>query len=117
MNKYLLLILILTASCRSPGLKFMIANQSGANIDSIQLTNGFDVWKHGLIIPNQNVEDELVFSDKVKYDGSYEMIIFRNNKSEIYRFGYYSNGIPESSNLTVEVKKDTIDIKEKGNHY
>ncbi|MNE60545.1 hypothetical protein D3C80_1556940 [compost metagenome] len=113
--KYICIILIFfVISCNRYGIDFEIHNDDVRTIDSIIISNGFNISKSLSLKPQ---EETLVFLDfkenNTHSDGNFFIKYYINAEQKLKTFGYYSNGIPSTDKVIIEIKKDTLLIKEK----
>ncbi|PZR21232.1 MAG: hypothetical protein DI539_08640 [Flavobacterium psychrophilum] len=99
-------------SCSKPVVSLEVENHSGNEVDSLIVSNGYDYWSYGKIGINEKIKGKLIFSEKVRNDGGYQLTIFRNNKIKSFRYGYYTNGLPSSNQIDIEIEKDTVKMNE-----
>jgi hypothetical protein len=115
MKKLAFIIVALSSlvSCSKLGVQFNIENNTGKSIDSIVISNGYDVIKSTHINAGEVKNLFLDFKQKhTKSDGSYYLNYYMENTNHIKNFGYFSNGIPLSEKIEISIEKDTVYIKE-----
>ena len=109
--------IITLSSCGADNVaNFEIINQTSETIDSVKVscsgTNYFQKSKSEKILPGEKSNIILKMNGVDRVDGNYYIEIFKNNKQRSKDFGYYSNGVPTNSTYRLEIKNDTILIKE-----
>lgn len=109
---YLLIILIgFCFSCKN-GTTIHVINESGKTLENISIETGF---RSELLEEINEGESQSFFIDfnelKTKTDGIMMLKTDETYSNQIYSFGYYSNGIPPNKDITVVLKKDTVEIK------
>jgi len=110
----LALFLFFFISCDKQGMLFKVENKSKKTIDSIIISNGYDVVKIERLSKNQLKEVYLKFiKEKPKSDGSFFIKVFPNSIRK--DFGYYSNGFIPTYKYYISLEKDSIVIKEFSN--
>jgi|AntRauTorckE5430_2_1112549.scaffolds.fasta_scaffold02645_4 hypothetical protein len=121
MRIFLILILIFSfclSSCvfdSNRDISFKVVNQLDRNIDSLFLSNGYDVNGYNKILKvKDSITLELKFSKNLpKGDGSYEIKIFGKNEVMTYNFGYYTNGYPFNNNeYRIFIYNDSVSVLE-----
>lgn len=105
-----ILILLLFASCEST-VKFEVENHTGKALDSVIVSNGTDKVLIKNLLSGESGENSLRFSDSLKSDGSYYFESYAGGNRQKHTFGYYTNGAPIDSKITIEIEKDTFKIK------
>jgi hypothetical protein len=104
------IILVLMYSCKTK-TEFTIKNNSNILIDSIKVSNGYDYIFTGEVLNNQSVKSNLKFTGLTpRQDGSFFIEIYP--QKTFFRFGYYTNGIQPEPRFIIEIKRDTILLKE-----
>jgi len=91
---------------------FQVQNSTKDVIKNISISNGVNKEKLPKLISNDKVNINLSFEDVPRADGGYQIIYFLDSKKYVKNFGYYSNGVPTNSIYSLEIKKDTVLIKE-----
>ena len=110
---YYFYIFIIFSSCTAK-TEFSIKNNSNLLIDSIKISNGYDFIFTKRLSKGQTVIHNLKFTDLTpNFDGSFFIETYPNKKFR--NFGYYTNGIQPDTHFSVEIKNDTILIKESRN--
>lgn len=115
MKKYLYVILLslILNGCSNFGTNFIIENKTSSKIDSLVISNGFN----SVAIDKLNINEKtIIFLDftknKTNADGNYSIKYKLNNKYSVSPFGYYTNGIPLSEEINIQILEDTIIIKD-----
>lgn len=108
-----LTVLVCLLSCNSKSdikAKFIVINNSGADIDSL------------IILPNDSNYSKIIKGDSIVYysnmtnmakvDGSYALMFIPKSEARIktYHFGYFTNGYPLEDYTRIIVLPDTIQI-------
>jgi len=111
------LALIILSSCGADKVaNFEIINQSRETIDSVKVscsgTNYLQKSKSEKILLGEKSNIILKMNGIDRVDGNYYIEIFQKSKQRSKDFGYYSNGVPTNSIYRLEIKNDTILIKE-----
>ncbi|WP_299677449.1 hypothetical protein [uncultured Tenacibaculum sp.] len=109
---YLLIILIgFCFSCKN-GTTIHVINESGKTLGNISIETGF---RSELLEEINEGESQSFFIDfnelKTKTDGIMMLKTDETYSNQIYSFGCYSSGIPPNKDITVILKKDTVEIK------
>lgn len=67
MKKLLIFFFVcFTISCSNPGVRVTVKNSSDEAIDSVIVTNGFDVAKFKTLNKNDKGQEQLIFSGRIK---------------------------------------------------
>ncbi|MBQ4913525.1 hypothetical protein J8L85_03695 [Maribacter sp. MMG018] len=102
--------LIFFSSCVKNGVTFEVKNQSGIQIDSVHITNGYSSVVESNIGNGKSYSIFLPFDKgiKIRGDGSYQIRIYNKTSNREMNFGYFSNGIPLAEEYEILIEKDTI---------
>ncbi len=103
-------ILLILTSCQS-SITFNVENHTGKTLDSVVVSNGTDKVIFKDLLSGESAENPLKFSDSLKSDGSYYFESYAGGNSQRHTFGYFTNGAPLESMITIEIEKDTFKIK------
>ena len=110
---YYFYIFIIFSSCTAK-TEFSIKNNSNLLIASIKISNVYDFIFTNRLSKGQPLSHTLTFTDLTpNFDGSFFIETYPNKKFR--NFGYYTNGGQPNTLFFVEIKKDTIIIKESRN--
>lgn len=114
---FVLLISVCFISCSGPGVKVTVTNTSSETVDSVIVTNGFDVARFGKINPKHKDHQPLIFSGTIKSDGSYQAKIYKDGKMTSQPFGYYTNGGALSKSIDITIYNDSIKTTESNSQF
>ena len=104
------LLAVPTFTACTSGVNFEVVNNSGATVDSVVFSNGFDNVTIKSLAPEAASTAALVFSDKPKGDGHYLVKSYASAKEVKTTFGYYTNGSPGNEIFTINLYKDSIKV-------
>jgi hypothetical protein len=110
---WILIVLSCCSSCDfrgEKGVEFAIKNDSGNEISNVTLTTS-EKSEHVLldnIGPDETKKGFLPMTSN-KTDGAY-IVTFRGTASESHSYsaGYYTNGGPLESSMTIQIQPDTV---------
>lgn len=110
----LIFFMLLIASCNNETMIFEVSNYSEEKIDSLIISNGYDIVKIENFKNKQTENIHLEFIEKKpKSDGAFYIIIYPKNLRK--DFGYYSNGAIPSYHYNILIKEKKIIVKEYSN--
>lgn len=113
---YIIVAFLLVISCMpKDNPKVTITNNSEIFFDSIKVFSSirnqtvfYKIGKH------QKVKGRILFDEKNKGDGAYQVLIYEKDSLYINRsFGYYTNGASLNYRFDILIEKDTLIIDEK----
>lgn len=113
MKKHIIFLILgislLNYSCETK-TEFTVKNNSSSIIDSIKISNGYDFLFTKELYKGQVVNYILDFTELTpNFDGSFLIETYPKKRFKI--FGYYSNGLQPNTHFFIEIKNDTILIK------
>ena len=116
-NVFFILVFIFIFSCKY-GVDFEVKNKSNTIIDSLNISNGYDEIRFGIIGIGEVRSEVLKFTNNTpNNDGSYKIEYYYGKLFRKESFGYYSNGIPLNSSFSIVIEKDSIRINEINTKY
>lgn len=108
-----IIMLFIFLSCDKHGIDFEINNNQNETIDSLTVSNGFNESDKITLKPNGKATVFLDFkANNTHSDGNFFIKYYSNKKQILKSFGYYSNGIPSTNKMKIEIAKDTLLVYE-----
>ncbi len=111
---HLFIIYTIITSCidEKKHVNFHISNSNYNHIADVKVSNGVNDILIDTIMPNMTKSITLNFRGVPKVDGGYSLSYTLNSEKLVKNFGYYSNGVPSTSEFEIYILQDTIQIKE-----
>ena len=109
----LMVLIITTYSCaHQPVVEFVITNDSGQPVESLNITAHQLQPPQSVDVPEAaNLEYRLDMTNVPHVDGDYLLRFHRGGVPDSLRFGYYSNGMPLEERIFIDIQRDTVLVK------
>jgi hypothetical protein len=108
-NYYIIVLLFLFTSCHYNEAKFIITNNSGYTIDSLNI---YPDSKNQYLLLNKN-EKKVLYTgmDEMSTDGAFKIKFIKNNELIESGLSYFSNGSQLEKSIEINILNDTIILK------
>jgi hypothetical protein len=104
-------LIIIFIRCES-GINISVTNKTESKIENLSISNGFNVSTIDSLNPNMTKHLDLDFKkNNTKSDGNYFIKYKYKNEIKVFPFGYYSNGVPSTNEVSVFILNDSIHVE------